>query len=283
LTPQTFVIVVGFLFGIAIGSFLNVVIWRWPRRESIVFPVSHCPQCQAAIRWYDNLPLLSWLLLGGKCRHCGGRISLRYPLVELISGLFLAAYLYKYGIYRDELVILGRFESFGKWTVIGIIPGVVWYFFTAALLVITFIDLDHKLIPDAITLPGIPLGLAVNAFLFSRTWHEGLVQGGLGVLLGGGVLLSIAVVHHWLTKVEGMGGGDPKLMAMIGAFFGPAGVLFTMLASSFVGALIGILVIYLGGKDRRLEIPFGPFISLGAILWLWIGPLAKHWYWGHGF
>lgn len=280
MTPQTFIIVVGFVFGITIGSFLNVVIWRWPRRESIIFPGSHCPSCNAAIRWYDNVPLLSWVLLGGKCRSCRGRISMRYPLVELLSGVLLAAYLYKYGIYHEEPVILGRFESLGKWTVIGLIPGLMWYFFTAALLVITFIDLDHKLIPDVITLPGIPIGLAINALLLSRSWHEGLVQGGLGVLIGGGVLLLIAVVHHWLTKVEGMGGGDPKLMAMIGAFLGPAGVLFTMLASSFVGAFVGILVIYLGGKDRRMEIPFGPFIAMGAFLWLWVGPLALAWYWG---
>ncbi|MDP8224685.1 MAG: prepilin peptidase [Candidatus Lernaella stagnicola] len=256
---QIYVTFAGFLFGAAIGSFLNVVIWRLPQGESIVFPGSHCPQCGNAISWYDNIPLLSWVFLGAKCRHCRGQISLRYPMVELVSAIFLAGYLNRFGI----------------------AAGVVWYLFTAALIVVTMIDLDHKIIPDEISLPGIPIGLLINMFVLSDNWKDGLIDGGLGALLGGGLLLAIALGYYALTKTEGMGLGDPKLLGMIGAFVGWKGVIFTILVSSLVGTLIGALFIALTGKSRKFQIPFGPFLALGAVTWVWLGPAAVRWYFGY--
>lgn len=247
------------LFGTMIGSFLNVVIWRVPREESIVFPGSHCPKCDTAISWYDNIPVLSWLLLGAKCRHCAETISVRYPLIELASGVLFAATVYRFGIGLGSL----------------------WYAFSAALLVVTMIDLDHKIIPNEISLPGIPLGILAHMFLLSPRWLDGLIFSGLGVLMGGGVLLAVALGYQALTKREGMGMGDPKLLGMIGAFVGWQGVVFTLLVSSVVGTVIGLLMIVIGGKDRRTEIPFGPFLSLGAVLWVWVGPAALRWYLGY--
>ena len=256
---DAFILVVGFLFGLTVGSFLNVVIWRLPREESIVFPGSHCPRCNAPIHWYDNLPLLSWIILGGRCRACHGEISLRYPLVEAMNGVFLALYLHHFPMAQ----------------------AIAWYIFTAALIAVFFIDLDHKIIPNAISLPGLPLGLLANMYIFSSRWSEGLVSGALGILLGGGTLLLVAGGYYLITKREGMGMGDPKLLAMIGAFCGWQGVIFTMLISSMVGTVVGVAWIVLTGKDRRFEIPFGPFLALGAVSWVWFGPAAVRWYLGY--
>lgn len=257
--PKVFFGIVGFIFGISIGSFLNVLIWRLPRGESIVWPGSHCPQCNNAISWYDNIPLLSYLWLGGRCRHCRERISLRYPLIELVSGLFLSL----------DIIVFG----------LGV--GLVWYAFTAALLVVTFIDLDHKIIPDVISLPGIPLGLAAHMFVLAPTWTAGLLNGGLGVLFGGGSLLAVALGYYLITQREGMGLGDPKLLAMIGAFCGWKGVIFTLLVSSLSGSVIGFAYIFFTGKGRRFPIPFGPFLSLGAVVWIYFGEAAVRWYVGY--
>lgn len=257
--PQVFFGVAGFLFGLAIGSFLNVLIWRLPREESIVWPGSRCPKCHAPIHWYDNIPLLSFLVLGGRCRACGERISWRYPLIELISGLFLAAYILHFGV--------------GK--------GLVFYVFTAAFLVITFIDLDFKIIPDVISLPGIPLALLANMFVLNPPWLNGLIDGGIGILLGGGILAAVLIGYYLLTRREGMGWGDPKLMAVIGALCGWKGVVFTMLVSSFTGTLVGVIYVAASGKDRRFPIPFGPFLSLGAVSYIWLGDAAIRWYFGY--
>lgn len=259
MSPTLFMAVVGLLFGLTIGSFLNVVIWRLPRGESLAFPGSHCPKCETPIHWYDNIPVLSYLLLGGKCRACGEPIAIRYPLIELANGVFLAASLYRYGLK----------------------VGLVWYLFFAALLVVTMIDLDHKIIPNVISLPGIPLGLLLNMFWLSRDWRNGLIDGGIGILLGGGLLLAVALGYYAIFKREGMGMGDPKLLAMIGAFVGWTGVVFTLLVASVVGTIVGILAIGFGGKDRRFEFPFGPFLSLGAVLYVWVGPPLVRWYLGY--
>jgi leader peptidase (prepilin peptidase)/N-methyltransferase len=257
-SPQVFIVIVGFLFGITIGSFLNVVVWRLPRGESIVYPGSHCPTCGAPIRFYDNIPLLSYLLLNGKCRRCRGRISGRYFLVEMVSGVLLAGSLLRFGLRA----------------------GLVWYVLMAALLVVSLIDLQFKIIPNAISLPGIPIGLLLNVFVLSEGWREGLLDGGLGILLGGGALLAVAGGYYLVARREGMGMGDPKLLAMIGAFIGWKGVVFTMVCGSFVGTLAGLAMILLLGKDRRVEIPFGPFLALGAVLWIWFSPLILRWYLG---
>jgi leader peptidase (prepilin peptidase)/N-methyltransferase len=196
--------------------------------------------------------------LRGRCRRCGEPISGRYFLVEMVSGLFLAGCLLRFGL----------------------AAGLVWYALHAALLAVTMIDWDLKIIPDAISLPGIPIGLALNTLVLSRKWLQGLVDGGLGILLGGGALLFVAGAYYLLTKKEGMGLGDPKLLAMIGAFVGWKGVVFTMVCGSFVGTIVGAALIVVYKKERHYQIPFGPFLALGATLWIWFNPLILRWYLG---
>lgn len=236
------------VLGAVVGSFLNVVILRLPARmegsdETIAWPASRCPQCRTAIRWYDNIPLLSFVLLGRRCRGCGGQISWRYPLVEAaMAGLALAL-----------LLRLG--------------PGVDWliyFIFSAALLAIFFIDLDHQLIPDVISLPGIVLGFAASFALSGISWPDA----GLGILLGGGTFFLVAQGYYLLTGREGMGGGDIKLLAMLGAFLGWQSLPFIILASSVLGLVVGIGAMIRQGKGGRSVIPFGPFLITAA--WLWI-------------
>jgi leader peptidase (prepilin peptidase)/N-methyltransferase len=242
-----------FVFGLCIGSFLNVCIHRLPSGQSIVRPPSSCPLCSTRIRWYDNVPLVSYLLLRGKCRGCAAPISIRYPLVELLTGLSATAVFIRFG---------------------PSLSAAVYFIFIAALLVITFIDIDHRIIPDSISLPGIPLGIAASFFLPNITWIESV----LGTLLGGGILLAIAWGYQIITQKDGMGGGDIKLLAMMGAFIGWQGVLFTIMASSFIGTGIGLVLMIRAGKGMKLAIPFGPFLSMGAILYLFFGPDLINWY-----
>lgn len=242
-----------FIFGICIGSFLNVCIHRIPNSKSIFFPGSLCPKCGTSIRFYDNIPVVSFLILMGKCRSCGTRISIRYPMVELISGGFAISLLLKYGL------------------------SVEWissYAFTAALLVITFIDLDHKIIPDIITLPGIFIFLLVPFISSHITWTDSII----GTLLGGGSLLLVAMGYQLITKKEGMGGGDIKLLAMVGAFVGWKGVFFTIFLASIAGTLIGLILMLRSGKGLKLAIPFGPFLSIGAITYIHFGKSIIDWY-----
>ena len=242
-----------FLFGICIGSFLNVCIYRLPGSKSIVHPRSMCPGCGTLIRFYDNIPILSYVVLGGKCRHCNARISFRYPVVEFISGIFAVGVYWKFGL---------GFES------------LIYYTFIATLLIITFIDIDHQIIPDVISLPGIPLFFAASLALPKVTWVESL----LGILIGGGSLWLVAQLYYLLTRKEGMGGGDIKLLAMMGAIIGWKGVLFTIFAASAVGTIAGLLVILMAGKTMKLKIPFGPFLAIGAITYIFFGPQLIVWY-----
>lgn len=231
-----------FLFGLLIGSFLNVCIHRLPIKESIVVSRSRCPACRQAIRWWDNIPLFSFLILGGRCRDCGGKISWRYPIVEMANGL---AYFF----------LVWRF---------GPVPYVLVYgAFISALLIVTFIDLDHKIIPDRITLPGMIAGL-LGSGLFLPT---GFLNALLGLLLGGGLLYGVAVLSR-----GGMGGGDIKLIAMIGAFLGWKATLLTILLGALSGSIIGVFLMVFRGKDRKFPVPFGPFLSLGALVALFWGP-----------
>jgi leader peptidase (prepilin peptidase)/N-methyltransferase len=241
------------LFGAMIGSFLNVCICRLPKEESIVFPGSHCPQCSKPIRWYDNIPLVSYLLLRGKCRHCHRSISMQYPLVEGITAL----------------LSLLLFITFGP-----SLSYVVYFSFTAALVVITMIDLHHQIIPDVISLPGIGVGLLASWILPPAS----VVNALLGVLLGGGSLFLVATFYQWLFKREGMGGGDVKLLAMIGAFLGWKAVILTILLSSLIGSVVGIAVMIWKGRDFKYAIPFGPFLSLGAVISLFFGEDLIYWY-----
>lgn len=212
-----------------------------------------CPGCKAKIAFYDNVPVASYLWLRGRCRHCGTAISLRYPLIELVSGLFAVAVFIRYGL---------------SW------EGIFLYALVAALLVITFIDIDHKIIPDVITYPGIVVGFLTSLVLGRITYKESL----FGIILGGGVLLLIALGYYLLTKREGMGGGDIKLLAMIGAFLGWKGVIFTVFVGSAIGTVVGIALALRTEGGRKLAIPFGPFLSLGALLFLFFGPQIIGWY-----
>jgi leader peptidase (prepilin peptidase)/N-methyltransferase len=236
-----------------IGSFLNVCIYRIPNGSSIVRPPSSCPVCNASIKWFDNIPVVSYILLRGRCRGCKTRISIRYPIVEMLTGLFAVIAWMEFGLSLSALI---------------------YFFFITILLVITFIDIDHRIIPDIISLPCIPLGFALSFVLPSITWIDSL----LGIALGGGSLLAIAWGYQLFRGKEGMGGGDIKLLAMIGAFLGWKGVLFTIMASSFTGTAVGIIMMIRAGGGMKMALPFGPFLAIGAILYLFVGPQTISWY-----
>jgi leader peptidase (prepilin peptidase) / N-methyltransferase len=242
-----------FLFGSLVGSFLNVCIFRMPKSESVVFPPSHCTSCDYVIRWYDNIPMLSYAILRGKCRRCGAPISLQYPLVEFINGALTLALFLKFG------------------------PGLIFailFLLCSALVVITFIDLEHQIIPDSITLPGIVIGFVLSFFIPGHSWLNSL----LGILAGGGSLLLVAYGYQAIAKKDGMGGGDIKLLAMLGAFFGWKAVLFIIFASSVVGSLLGIGLMLVQKKDSTLAIPFGPYLASAAILYIFYGSKIIFWY-----
>jgi len=245
------------LFGAALGSFLNVVIHRVPRGESIVSPGSHCPRCDRAIRWYDNVPIASWLLLRARCRDCGAAISPRYVFVEALTAMLSVVVVLHYGPTLQAL-------------------GALW--FAASLLALTYIDLDCTLLPDRITLPGIAVGVAVAALAPSADRWATVEASLLGVLVGGGILWLVAWSYHALTGREGMGGGDVKLLAMIGAFLGWKGVLLTLLLASFIGSAIGVVIMVRQRADSKLAIPFGPFLALGALVALFWGDRIVTWY-----
>lgn len=243
-----------FFLGASIGSFLNVCIYRIPAGLSIVSPPSRCPQCETKIRWWQNIPIVSWLLLRGKCSNCKEKISVRYLLVETLTGLLF-------------LKIFTMFELHPA--------TLVFWAFAAALVTLTFIDLDHQIIPDIISLPGIILGF-VTVSLTPLTWSNSI----LGILLGGGSLWSIAIIYELLTKNEGMGGGDIKLLAMIGAFLGWKAILPVIFISSCLGTLIGVPLMLRQGASGKLAIPFGPFLSAAALIWFFWGGVLLRWYLG---
>ena len=260
--PETLLLeILSFILGAIIGSFLNVCIFRIPRDKSIVRPGSSCPGCGAPIRFYDNIPLISYLIiLRGKCRKCGEPISIRYAAVELLTALLFAAIVALFGLSVDAAAAL---------------------IFACILIVISFIDLEFQIIPDIFSLGGLLLGMILS---FVRTppffGQEILVPFGslpailqslLGVLLGGGILYAIARLYEVVRKAEGMGGGDIKLLAMIGAFCGITGVVFSLVAGSIVGALVGLPLMLIKGKDTKYAVPFGPFLSLGALLYVFAG------------
>ncbi len=240
-------------FGLAVGSFLNVVIVRLPAHQSLWRPRSRCPRCGAGIAWYDNVPVVSFVLLRGRCRSCAATISWRYPLVELVTAaLWVLAYL-----------VLGPVPR--------LLPALV---LLSTLVAITAIDLAHQIIPDAITLPGILTGLLANLAIGPVSWVESVV----GIAVGGGVFFAIILGSKLVTGEEGMGGGDMKLGAMLGAFLGWKVTLVALFVAVAVGgALAAVLLI--GGQVRRKEpIPFGPFLAFGgAIAVLW-GERLVRWY-----
>jgi leader peptidase (prepilin peptidase)/N-methyltransferase len=255
-----------FVVGAVIGSFLNVCIHRLPAGESVVYPPSHCPGCGVRIRSRDNIPLLSYVLLRGRCRSCGAPISLRYPVVEALSGALLMLLLYRFEL--SHVGVDG--QQLGA-----VLPKLgVYAAFVAALIVVSFIDLDHQIIPDVISLPGIVVGLVASVLGQGPPLLDSL----LGALVGGGILYAVAVGYHAFTGREGMGGGDIKLLAMIGAFLGWRGVLLSLIIGSFTGAVVGISLILVRRTDSRVPIPFGPFLALGAVCSLAFGDRLITWY-----
>jgi leader peptidase (prepilin peptidase)/N-methyltransferase len=243
--------VVVFLLGAAVGSFLNVVIHRLPREESLVFPGSHCPFCGNAIRPWHNVPILGFLLLRGRCKDCGERISVRYPLVEALVAVLSTALWAKYG---------------PSWTF------AAYFVLTAGLVAVMFIDIDHMIIPDSLSLGGLAVGVVLSLFT-GVGWLASLV----GVAAGGGSLLAVYLAYFAVTRREGMGLGDVKLLAAIGAFLGWQAVLFTILVSSVAGALVGGATV---GFRLQREVPYGAFLAPAAILYLFCGHEVIHWYVG---
>jgi len=253
MSPGVIFAIFSFLLGAAVGSFLNVCIYRLPAGESIVSPPSRCPACGARIRPWHNIPVLGWLILGGKCRDCGAPVSPRYPLVELLNGLLTLALFLKFGPSTTFLVL---------------------FVFCSALVAITFIDLDHQIIPDVISLPGIVVGFACSFVLPWLGWKSSL----MGIVAGGGSLFLVAWLYELFTKKEGMGGGDIKLLAMMGAFLGWRSVPFIIFASSLIGSVIGVTLMLIQKKDGKLAIPFGPFLAAGAVLYIFYGKAIITWY-----
>ena len=245
-------LVVG-LFGALVGSFLNVCIYRLPRYESIAWPGSHCPVCAQPIAWYDNIPLASYLLLRGRCRQCASAISLRYPVIEVLNAAGYLALLWRFG---------------AGW------EAAAYALLYSALLVVAGTDLSHKIIPDAVTLPGIAIGL-VSA---STVLPLGIINGVIGLLVGGGILWLLAWASPYLFGKEGMGGGDIKLLAMIGAFLGWKPALLTIMLGSFFGSLVGVSLIAARVIKREDYIPFGPFLVGGAVMALFFGQSILDWY-----
>lgn len=300
---HTFLMILSFVLGALVGSFCNVCVARWPSGESVVSPRSRCPKCMNSIVWYDNIPVLSWLILGAKCRNCGLPISWQYPLVEALTGvLFLLVYL-KFGIS---------------------LAAPIYMVLAAAMVVVTFQDLADWTIPNEITYPGIPLGVALSVVAMFFGEGSGLrvtdvFDSMLGVLLGGGILFLLDRITVLILKKPGMGFGDVKLLAMLGAFLGWQGVLGTLVIASFIGSFIGLTLLLIvrlrevtggssateseaplpqagathGDDAEKMEdddeeeitisghyLPFGPYLALGGMIWLFFGPELLTWYIG---
>jgi len=261
-----------FLFGAVIGSFLNVCIHRMPLDQSIISPPSHCPHCNQRIRWIDNIPLLSFLFLGGKCRKCGAKISPRYFLVELLTAtLFLLMWL--------------KLTQWDHPPVHGIyfLKGPIYWFVIGGLIVATFIDFEHYIIPNEITLGGIVVGVALSAayppLMGVDSMTASLLRSLLGMLVGGLTLLAVAFIGELIFRKEAMGMGDVKFLAAIGAFFGWQSTLFTIFVSSLLGGVIGLVLVLVSKKGWQSRIPYGPYIALGALLWMFCGQQIMNWYW----
>jgi len=237
---------IAFIFGSIVGSFLNVCMYRLPKGESIVLPGSHCPACRMAIRPWDNIPLLSFILLRGRCRDCGHPISWRYPLVEAMTAILFATTVSRYGVTPRSVTLL---------------------VFLSALVAIAFIDLDHQIIPNVITLPGIPLGLLAGLAL----GEPPLLDRAIGTLAGAGFLYLVLFYGSAVYGQEAMGEGDLNLIALVGAFLGWKGVLITILVGCLSGSVVGVALIGLRRLRRREHMPFGPFLAFGATMALFWG------------
>ncbi len=252
--PAAVVLVAIGVLGACVGSFLNVCIYRLPRNESLVWPGSRCTSCGRSLSWFDNLPILSWVVLGGRCRTCRAPVSAMYPIVEATTALaFIGGYL-----------------------LYGITPlGVVRVLFACALIVLFVTDLQHKILPNAITLPGVVVGFVCSCFL-PPGWFDSLI----GILVGGGVLFAIAEGYYRIRGEEGLGMGDVKLLAMIGAFLGWKLVLLTLMLASLSGSIMGVALIASRRGDMKYALPFGTFLAIGAVVSAAWGTPIVDWYFG---
>lgn len=235
------------VLGASVGSFLNVVIYRLPNGFRLSLPSrSACMKCGRKLRWYDNIPVVSYVFLRGRCAGCGKSFSIRYPIVEIMTAVMFLAVARYFGATLTTLY---------------------YWAFVSALIAITFIDLDHRIIPDAISLPGIALG-----FLFSfMAPHLGYLSSFLGALAGGGSFWLLAWAYEKYTGREGLGFGDVKMLAMIGAFLGPHGVVGAIVISSLLGSVVGIVIMLVQRRDLKLSVPYGPFLAIGALTYLFWG------------
>lgn len=251
--PNSFWIGACFVFGALFGSFANVVIWRLPLEQSVVRPRSRCPKCSSLIAFYDNIPVLSWLFLRGRCRNCKTPISFRYPFVELLMGALFAAVFWQYG---------------WAWTTLELL------IFMFGLVTVSFIDFDHMILPNEFTLGGIVIGLIGAALNPQRDFMSAF----WGVVMGGGFLWAVAYVYLTIRKQEGMGGGDVKLIAWIGAVLGWRSVPFVIMAASVIGSVVGLVVASRGKAGLKTSIPFGPYLALAAIIYVFGGDRIGQWY-----
>ena len=239
-----------FAFGLCIGSFLNVCIWRIPQNKSVVFPPSACPHCNARIRWFDNIPLLSWLLLRAKCRDCRAPVSALYPAVELLTGVLFSAVFLLYGF--------------------TLLTPIYWLAI-AGLILGTFIDIWHMILPDRITIGGMilfpVLSALVPALHGAENFSGGIIKSLVGLAAGFGLFWIVRITGGAVLKKEALGLGDVKLMGAVGALLGWQAVLYVTFISAFTGALIGLILIALRRRDLQSRIPYGPYISAAAVTW----------------
>jgi len=242
-----------FCAGLCVGSFINVCIYRLPLKISVISPGSFCPSCKNKLKWYHNIPVLSYIFLKGKCGYCDEPVSARYIFIEILCGF----------------IFLLNFQYFG----LGF-ESVSYVVFELLLVVVIFVDLKYMIIPDEISIGGIFAGFLSSFVRNDLNWTDSL----LGILIGGGILLLIIKGYYLLTKKEGMGGGDVKLLAMIGAFLGYKSVFFVIFFSSMLGTAVGVPLILLKSKGKEYAIPFGPFLSVAAVIYLYFGQLIINWY-----
>jgi leader peptidase (prepilin peptidase)/N-methyltransferase len=250
-----------FVVGAVIGSFLNVVIHRYPLGESVVFPPSRCPSCRTHIKWYDNIPVLSWMVLLGRCRSCKAPFSIRYPLVEAANALFYLAIFLRTGL-SVVSVLLAAIVSM-----------------TIALI---YIDADIQILPDVIDLPGIVVGIAIGALapaasvdlVIAHSVRESLI----GAAIGGGFLFLVAITYQFIRKVEGMGMGDVKMLAMIGATMGAKSLLPVVLIASIAGSIVGgVIALTTRRSSMQFALPFGIFLGFGLLIVLFFGTYMRDW------
>ena len=267
-------VVIWFLFGLLIGSFLNVCIHRWPPEESVVSPRSYCPKCKRTISWFDNIPVFSYILLRGRCRGCAESISPRYPLVEILNPVLFALIVGRFGLTADSAKMM---------------------LFASMMIVLFFTDIAEYILPDEITIGGTVIGFLLSPFLLledglssilffflgrnPEAWARSLTESVLGAVLFGGVLFVIGEIYFRVRDIDGLGLGDVKMVAMIAAFWGVPQTMFVLILGSIVAAIVGVLLIVVAKKDWKYALPFGSYLAAAAVLAMFWSQGILTWYW----